>query len=290
MNMANQAIIFYGDAREVLPKLKTKGYSFDVAITSPPYWNLRDNKHPKQIGLEPTLNDYINILVEVFRSMRDLLNDNGSFFLNIGDLYGDKNLQLLPARLALALQDDGWILRNDIIWYKHNAMPSSVKDRLKNSYEHVFHFSKSQKYYYNLDAIREPHKSIGTTGWEKVKAKNGGNKQPNGRSNFRMGPEIPFHQYFHPKGKNPGDVWEINTKPFPEAHGSVFPEELCRKPILACSKEGGWVLDPFCGSATALKVAYDLGRSSVGIELNEKGYKPIIEKRLETIKTNPRLF
>jgi site-specific DNA-methyltransferase (adenine-specific) len=273
--------VVFGDCRRILSLLRENfNKRFRMVITSPPYWNLRDNKDSRQIGLEPTLDDYINELVRAFSLVRDLLAKDGSLFVNIGDMYEKGDLCLLPTRFAIAMKAAGWKLRNDIIWHKPNAMPMSVKNRLKNTYEHLLHFVSDDKYFYNLDAIREPHTSKGTTGWEKQKAKRGGNQQPNGRSHFRMGKEVPFDQYFHPLGKNPGDLWSIKTKPFPAAHHSVYPEELCTPPILATTEPADWVLDPFCGSGTTLLVAALNGRNAVGIELNMKDYRLVIEKRL----------
>jgi len=215
-----------------------------------------------QLGLEPHPNMFINNLVEIFRELKRVLKKTGSFYLNIGDTYyatsavtkdkwkhkksigtpeksnyvydekwlQPKQLMLIPSRLAIAMQEDGWILRNDIIWHKPNPMPTSVKDRLNNTYEHVFHFVKSRKYYYNLDAIRIPHK---TATFER--AKHAFNKT--GASIHSAVKETGQKKFAENllsgklSGKNPGDFWLINTKPCPKAHFAVFPKELVEGPI-----------------------------------------------------------
>jgi len=239
----------------------------DVVITSPPYWGLRDYGVDGQIGLESHPQEYIDKLVGVAREIKRVLKKSGSFYLNLGDTYfggggssghteetknlgrktssynptaghtlklsrtnwmQPKQLMLIPVRVAIALQDDGWVLRNDIIWHKPNPMPSSVKDRLNNTFEHVFHFVKSRKYYYDLDAIREPHKSeLHSPGnknrvplthhfdepdrvWGSSNGKNPGdiyrNKPVKTVKGMRQAPEPNEPNAFHIAGKNPGDV------------------------------------------------------------------------------------
>lgn len=135
--------------------------SVNLVFTSPPYFNLRNYRNePDQIGAEETIQDYVDKMVQVGRNVRDVLTPDGSYFLNIGDKYIDKRLTMVPYRVAIGMMDDGWILRNIIIWYKPNRMPCSIKDRLTNAYEPIFHFTKNEKYYYNLDAIRVPHETI----------------------------------------------------------------------------------------------------------------------------------
>jgi DNA modification methylase len=201
-------------------------------------------------------------------------------------------LALIPSRVAIALQDDGWILRNDICWYKPNGLPSSVKDRLTNRWEHIFHFVKQKKYYYDLDAIREPlkastikrirnrvrlHERTGRPFTEKSKyftadcSQFGANGFLSGKS---LGKLLDF------KGGNPGDFWSISVKPLSMCHFAVYPEELCIKPIKSSCPPGGIVFDMFAGSGTTLAVAKKLGRRFIGCELNPN-YVRLAEKRLK---------
>lgn len=207
-----------------------------------------------------------------------------------------KQLMLMPSRVAIAMQEDGWILRNDIIWHKPNPMPSSVKDRLNTTFEHVFHFVKSRKYYYDLDAIREKRKSNESRqdGCERDRIYNYRSKKKTNPSVYLITKEdrdrIRSKQYtegfkwekayFNPLGKNPGDFWEITTQPFPAAHFATYPEELCIKPIKSSCPKDGIVLDPFAGSGTTLFVAKKLRRNYVGFELS-KEYIKIAEMRLK---------
>jgi len=189
--------IICGDWIDVMATFSSE--SVDLVMFSPPYWGLRDYGVDGQIGLEATVDDYIENLVEGCREIKRILKKTGSVYIVIGDSYNGKCLVGLPYRLALALIDDGWILRNDVIWYKPNHMPESVKDRLTRSYEHIFHFVKSRKYYYNLDLIREPHTSIKDLGRKRTKQENS--------KYFGIRPSGYLVQ--HPKGKNPGDVLNL---------------------------------------------------------------------------------
>jgi len=253
-----------------------------------------------QLGLEPHPQMYIDHLVTIFREVKRVLKDSGSFWLNLGDSYyggkGDpygtyllqkhrkgkisgndlhkhksnwlqsKQKMLIPERVAIALQEDGWVLRNDIIWYKPNHMPSSVKDRLTSSYEHVFFFVKSRKYYFDLDSIRVPHTSIRWGKNTKYESKHSGLEK----------------QGYSELGKNPGDMWIINTKPFKGAHFAVFPTTLIEKIIKCAGPKGGIVLDTFIGSGTTGVVAKLLGLNFIGIELNPE-YCKIASKRIGNI-------
>jgi len=372
-------------------------------VTSPPFWGLRDYGVDGQLGLEPTYEEYVQNLSRVCEEIRRVLAKDGSFYLNIGDTYSGvlghhgnetagfskekmvaddkkparprnlpaKCLVGIPWRIALRLIDDGWTLRNDIIWRKPNAMPSSVKDRLTNTYEHIFHFVKSRKYYYNLDAIREPHrrkwspfnlrvrdaqkgrlqlkwgnkysasqgeidrydeknyltkhdlavKRSPTSSYDDplhvrayhTKGKNPGDVvyppflpqkgwidrtrsgayrqkplsvNPRGRNpgdvisiKDRIGDAhegdatanlYRAHVTHHLLGKNPGDFWEITTKPHPFAHFAVYPEEICIRPIISSSRIGDVVLDPFMGSGTTGVVALKLGRNFIGIDIKDE--------------------
>jgi len=399
---------------DVLEALKLmEDESIDMVMTSPPYWGLRDYGVEGQIGLEDHPIKFIEKMVEVFSIIRKKLKKTGSVYLNLGDTYfgswgntsreqkrdepigrppqsfsqkdnwlQPKQLLGMPWRVAIAMQNDGWILRNDIIWQKPNPMPSSVKDRLNNTFEHIFHLVKSRKYYYDLDVIREKSTNFNPAG-----------KGDKTKQNLMGG--MPAHQHLLQNslsGKNPGDIyeytgkadptdkslgqgsqirgevgknpdkslglrgshnpcdfWSITTQPFPEAHFAVYPEAICIKPIKSsCPKEicnecgfireriverevnfesgsgksgkepkgkyegspqtkstydirmgpvistttkgftkcscnvefhPGTVLDPFVGSGTTMKVARDLGRSSIGIEINHE-YVEIIKRRM----------
>jgi site-specific DNA-methyltransferase (adenine-specific) len=245
--------IFEGDAVTVLERLPEN--SVQCVITSPPYWGLRDYNIPNQIGLEPTLLQFINKLVSVFSEVRRVLRDDGVFWLNIGDGYTSgnrgwrapdkknparamsvrpdtpeglkpKDLQGIPWRLAFALQDDGWYLRADIVWNKPNAMPESVKDRPTRAHEYLFMLAKSEKYFYDRKAITEVN------------------------------------------GRNCRSVWNIHTQGFAGAHFATFPPKLVEPCIKASTRPGDFILDPFFGSGTVGVVAQELGRRYVGIELH----------------------
>jgi len=212
--------IHQGDARDTLADLPES--SVHMVMTSPPYFGLRDYGVDGQIGLEDELEEYIEELLDVFREVRRVLRPDGSAWLNLGDSYdGGKNKMLVPHRVGIALQDDGWIVRNDVTWVKPNPMPSSVKDRLNTTTEQVFHLAPEPDYWYDLDAIREEHKQ------DNALTKNRGRITRGGE------PAQPTDHTAHPAGKNPGDVFEVTTKPFPEAHFAVYPPELVEKPLKA---------------------------------------------------------
>jgi DNA modification methylase len=261
------------DARVALPKLPDK--SVQCCVTSPPYWSLRDYEMPGQIGLEPTVDQFIYRLVEIFSEVRRILKDDGVLWLNIGDAYTSgnrkyrardkknpiramsyrpdtpeglkpKDLLGMPWKLAFALQRDGWYLRSDIIWYKPNCMPESVKDRPTKAHEYLFLLSKSERYYYDYKAVRE-------------------------------------------NGRNRRTVWSIPTQPFKGAHFATFPYALIEPCILAGSKEGDYVLDPFFGAGTVGVVSGLLGREYIGIELNPE-YVEIAKDRIANEHKKPQLF
>jgi site-specific DNA-methyltransferase (cytosine-N4-specific) len=265
--------IFNGDTRQIVKDLPDSFYS--SIVTSPPYWGKRDYGFTEQLGAEPELNDYIQHLVEIFRVLRAKLKDNGTFWLNIGDSYTSgnrtwrdadkknpargmsyrlptpkglkpKDLIGVPWRLAIALQQDGWYLRSDIIWYKPNCQPESVKDRPTQSHEYIFLFSKSEDYYYDFESIKEPATVKGQL-------------------------------------RNKRSVWQVNTEAFPEAHFATFPEELIKPIILASTTEGQYVLDPFFGAGTVGVVCKKLNRHYHGIELNQE-YINIAEKRINNVR------
>lgn len=261
----SDSMIFEGDALTVLQCLPDQ--QAQCIVTSPPYWGLRDYNIDDQIGLEPTLPQFINSLVSVFREARRVLRDDGVLWLNIGDGFTSgnrgwrapdkknparamsvrpntpeglkpKDLMGIPWRLAFALQDDGWYLRADIIWNKPNAMPESVKDRPTRSHEYLFMFSKQEQYYYDRDAVKELN------------------------------------------GRNLRSVWNVNTTPFPGAHFATFPQKLVDPCVKASTRPGDFVLDPFFGSGTVGLAAEQLGRSYVGIELNPE-YVALAADRLQ---------
>lgn len=283
-----------------------------------------------QLGLEPTPELYIEHLTKIFNKVKRVLKKEGTLWLNIGDTYGGsrgkrgntptginrpsfkespwpkgitanmpKCLCMIPERLAWSLIQDGWVLRNKIIWYKPNAMPSSVTDRFSNRYEFIYMFSKQQKYYFDLDAVREAHKyPVDVARRMRQDKVEGGQpfkkgdpicrhtKIPGQMSESFGSPRARYNREgfenlntINPLGKNPGDVFEVTTQPFPEAHFAVFPEKLCEKPIKAGCPEGGIVLDPFCGAGTTLYVAQQLRRKYVGIDTKQE-YCKMCEKRL----------
>ncbi|MDX1909531.1 MAG: site-specific DNA-methyltransferase [Bacteroidia bacterium] len=267
------SIIFHGDTRDLLPKLPDNHYA--TCITSPPYWGKRDYGIKDQIGAEERLEDFIDNITSVFREVRAKLKPEGTLWLNIGDGYTSgnrtwraedkknparamtyrpatpdglkpKDLLGMPWRVALALQQDGWYLRSDIIWYKPNCQPESVKDRPTMAHEYLFLFSKEEKYYYDYEAIRESSKD---------------------------GTGI----------RNKRTVWEVNTEPFPEAHFATFPTKLVEPCVLAASPPGGIVLDPFLGSGTVGLVSQQLGREFHGIEINP-AYVQIAQRRLSHVQ------
>lgn len=272
--------LHHGDAAAVLASLPAG--SANCAVTSPPYFGLRDYGVDGQIGAEASPADFIAAMVAVFREVRRVLADDGTLWLNLGDSYnarpgqrkvGDKagakqatkrgstaspsrhvkglpakNLIGIPWRVAFALQDDGWLLRNDIIWSKPNAMPESVTDRLSSRHEHLFMFAKGPRYWFDLDPIREAPTSHDKTGTA--------------------------------RGKNPGDVWSVPTRPFPGAHFATMPPALAERCIVSGCKPGGVAIDPFSGSGTTGQAALKHGRRYVGIDLNSEYLDLSLQTRL----------
>jgi DNA modification methylase len=308
--------ILVGDAAARLRELP--GASVDCVITSPPYFQLRNYGTPEQIGLEPHVDGWVSSLNRVFAEVGRVLKPTGVLWLNLGDSFSrhtrygapSKSLLLAPERLLLALAADGWIVRNKVIWAKTNPLPSSVTDRLSLSYEVFYFLVRSPRYFFDLDAIREPHRSSAakrarppvnlTPEWAgPLAATLGGLRRA--RAAGTPG---------HALGKNPGDVWHIATHGYRGAHFATFPEALIRRPLLAtcpravCTACGrpwrrttrvdqetlvpcgcgaevlpGVVLDPFFGSGTVGVAAQRLGRDWIGIELNP-AYVELAEARL----------
>jgi len=278
-----------------------------TCITSPPYWGLRDYGNGDQIGLEETPDAYVQKMVEVFREVRRVLRDDGTVWLNLGDSYmaaknavpppqtvsGDnrgmptvvppnrkdqeglktKDLVGIPWRVALALQADGWYLRQDIIWHKPNPMPESVEDRCTKSHEYIFLLSKKSHYYFNNESIKEP-----TVGMGKTNIRFGGNKY--GDSTDPKHATKSGNEYTDSGLRNKRSVWTVNTKGYKGAHFATFPRDLIVPCVLAGSPVGGIVLDPFNGSGTTGVVSLNLGREYIGCELNPE-YIKLTETRIK---------
>jgi len=268
------SLILIGDVRDRLEELD-KG-SVRTCVTSPPYFGLRDYGVEGQMGMERTLEDFIDQLTSVMHLVHNALTPDGTLWLNLGDTY-HPNGQLLgvPWAVAFAMQDLGWWLRSDIIWHKPNVMPESTKTRPTKSHEHLFLFAKSSKYYYNADAIREPVSDVSL-----ARAKYGFHtNRPSAKSGSGIHVEQMGDRFVNPLGRNKRDVWTIPTASFRSAHFAVMPEALVEPCILAGSEEGDTVLDPFTGSGTVAVVANRHGRNFVGTELNPE-YAEIAKERI----------
>lgn len=300
--MENEYKIYQGDCLAVMKSMENGSVS--CVVTSPPYYGLRDYGVEGQLGLEETLQEYVERTVEIFREVRRVLREDGTLWLNLGDSYngsggagGDynkgglregqprypgrnemglkrKDLMGVPWRVAFALQADGWWLRQDIIWSKPNVIPESVTDRCTKAHEYVFLLSKSEKYFFNQKAIQEKSKKMKFTG--KI---SGTYAKDSGRND--SGPHY-SGGYATKEFRNKRSVWEINTKPYHGAHFAVMPPELARLCVMAGSREGDIVFDPFCGSGTTGAVALGLERKFLGIELNAE-YIALVEKRIGAV-------
>lgn len=261
--------LLIGDCRDALRALPDA--IANCVVTSPPYFGLRDYGVGGQIGMEDTPQQFVNTMVEVFRSVRRVLRDDGTLWLNLGDSYGAKKQLLgIPWRVALALQADGWHLRQDIIWHKPNVMPEPAKDRCVKSHEYIFLLSKSPTYHFDFEAIREPE----VCGRMRGPALHPDSKSTNGNGGLA--------RRVSDGKRNKRSVWSVNTKPFKEAHFATYPPELIEPCIIAGCPEGGTVLDPFFGSGTTGIVAERLGRKWIGCELSEE-YAEIARRRLGII-------
>ncbi|NLX56268.1 MAG: site-specific DNA-methyltransferase [Planctomycetaceae bacterium] len=261
-------VILCGDALQQLQRLPE--CIVDTVVTSPPYYQQRDYTSDLQLGHEATPAEYVQRLVKILAECRRVLRDAGSLWLVLGDKYVRGQQLGLPWRVALALIDDGWILRSDIIWHKPNAMPSAVRTRPTTDHEYVFFLTKSKQYYYDADAIREPHVTF--TAQSRMRGgrrhffqrdgtpENGKNR---GSSNLHAGR---WDQAFHPKGRNKRTVWSIPLSKFREAHFAVYPEQLVVNCLQAGCPPRGIVLDPFLGSGTTAVVARRLERDYIGID------------------------
>jgi DNA modification methylase len=308
--------VYCGHVLDVLQRLEPE--TVQTVVTSPPYWGLRDYGLEPQLwgdwkgslGLEPTPDLYVQHIVAIFREVKRVLRSDGTLWLNMGDSYAreggktegvprhwdgreddpgglhnlkplahefglkGKDLVGIPWRVVFALQADGWWLRSDIIWHKPNPMPESVTDRPTKAHEYMFLLSKSADYYYDADAIRESHVRL----WDESNA----GSMSSGRFDLAHGEKRPRAERGYPLpnplGRNKRSVWTIPTQPYKGAHFATFPEKLVEPCILAGSKKGDMVLDPFAGSGTTLAVAQRLGRRAIGIELNPN-YVKLIQER-----------
>jgi DNA modification methylase len=276
--------IHCGDAAEQLRKLPAA--AIDCVVTSPPYFRQRDYGTSRQLGQERTAQEYVERLRSILFEVKRVLKASGSLWLVLGDKYLDGAQLGIPWRVALTLQDDGWILRSDIIWHKPNAMPSAVKNRPTTDHEYVFLLTKSRKYFYDADAIREPHVTFSEESRMRggrrhfhqrdgtpERGKNGG------ASNLHDGR---WDQAFHPLGRNKRTVWSIPLSKFRGAHFAVFPEKLVTTCILASCPPGGVVMDPFLGSGTTVCVAAKLERHYIGIDCSAE-YCEIARQRLKQL-------
>ena len=301
--------VYFGDCRESMRQMAKDGIKVQTCITSPPYYGLRDYGVDGQIGNEQTPKEFIDNLVEVFACVWDILEDDGTLWVNLGDSYynyrpgkgqrvvansiasqkasefehsakrgnklegyKEKDLMGMPWRLAFALQDFGWYLRQDIIWHKPNPMPESVKDRCTKSHEYIFLLTKNPQYYFDSESIKEES----VTSWEigqqtRLQRKNA----TGGAISGGIGEKISTGET-----RNKRDVWSVSVKPYSGAHFAVYPEELIEPCVMAGSRVGDIVLDPFFGSGTTGAVAQKLGRQYIGCELNQ-GYEQLQKDRLQ---------
>lgn len=306
----DQLTLLHGDARDILASMPDR--SVDCIVTSPPYYGLRDYEGgSREIGHEITPSEYVSRLAGVFHEARRILKDDGTLWVNIGDSYAGKihpahggtsalggravqhrqgcaddgrtfdrprkNLLGIPWRLAFAMQDDGWLLRSDIVWHKPNAMPESVSDRPTKSWEHIFLFAKSERYWYDASAVRQPQSEA--TIQDLKHRHTFDNKGTNGGTRTDLARDR--RDYIPADGKrNMRDVWTIPTRPYPGAHFATYPIDLPLRCIQAGCRPGGVVLDPFSGSGTTGLAAAQLGHPYVGIDLNEEYLKLSLRTRL----------
>lgn len=314
--------IEFGDCRDTLRRWAAEGVKAQMCVTSPPYFGLRDYGVDGQIGLEQTPDAYCAAMVEVFRCVRDVLTDDGTLWLNIGDSYNSlggvhagrddnqtgvgagqrawregsaradgqvrsdgmsrrnrngthapglkaKDLIGIPWMLAFALRADGWYLRQDIIWHKPNPMPESVRDRCTKAHEYIFLLSKSERYYFDSDAMQEP-----------ASGRNPGNVNPHKHAGERFAEtKANLANVDARETRNRRSVWTVATRPYKGAHFATFPPALIEPCILAGSRPGDIVLDPFMGSGTTAQVALQHGRQYLGCELNPE-YNILQQERI----------
>lgn len=314
--MLARNVVEFGDCRQIMRQWAQDGVIAQTCVTSPPYFGLRDYGADGQIGLEPTPQEYVDALVDVFRAVRDVLAEDGTLWLNLGDSYASfrdgkaipdstrngnegtavgkglaknrmastfantpikhKDLIGIPWRVAFALQADGWYLRQDIIWHKPNPMPESVRDRCTKAHEYIFLLSKSQRYYFDNEAIKEPAKSK-SEGIRFGGSKYGDNDDPK----YATKSGNVSKEY---EKANRRSVWSVPTRPFRGAHFATFPPELIEPCILAGSRIDDVVLDPFMGSGTTAQVALRQNRAYLGCELNRQ-YQELQTERITNLQT-----
>lgn len=314
--MLARNVVEFGDCRQIMRRWAQDGIVAQTCVTSPPYFGLRDYGADGQIGLESTPQEYVDALVDVFRAVRDVLAEDGTLWLNLGDSYASfrdgkaipdstrngnegtavgkglpenrmastfvntpikhKDLIGIPWRVAFALQADGWYLRQDIIWHKPNPMPESVRDRCTKAHEYIFLLSKSQRYYFDNEAIKEPAKSK-SEGKRFGGSKYGDNDDPK----YATKSGNVSKEY---EKANRRSVWSVPTRPFRGAHFATFPPELIEPCILAGSRIDDVVLDPFMGSGTTAQVALRQNRAYLGCELNRQ-YQELQIERITNLQT-----
>lgn len=283
--------ILEGNCLETLKQVQDD--SIDCCVTSPPYYGLRDYGMDDQIGNEETADEFIARLVNVFREVRRVLKPTGTCWVNMGDSYAlgptgrfkRKDMLGVPWMLAFALRADGWYLRQDIIWHKPNPMPEPVKDRCTKSHEYIFMLTKSEKYFFDADAIKEPWKQNAHDIRRAVNKHPGySGKHTSGYNGAVRGQPVGDPS----KGRNKRSVWTVPTRSYKGAHFAVFPPDLIKPCILSGCPVGGVVLDPFGGSGTTAEVALINNRMAVLCELNPE-YIQLIKSRLAVINNTPLL-
>ncbi|WP_445677646.1 DNA-methyltransferase [Pseudomonas putida] len=315
--------ILVGDCIQMMRTLPDQ--SVHTCITSPPYFGLRDYGVDGQIGLEASPREFIDSLVAVFREVRRVLRDDGTIWVNMGDSYAGswgahgrddmglgscslsarqiaasarrkkqanhggfkpKDLMGMPWRLAFALQDDGWYLRQDIVWAKPNPMPESIKDRCTKAHEYLFLLSKSPRYYFDQGAIREPARAQSAPdGASRRNSFARGTKYTEGEHGQTAQHRAGRDDIDYDETRNKRSVWTVATASFKGAHFATFPPDLIRPCVLAGSPRGGMVLDPFGGAGTTALVAMQEGRQSVSCELNPE-YAAIARQRLDAARAD----
>ena len=318
VEVIGNATLYLGDCLEILRAMPDA--SVHTCVTSPPYFGLRDYGVDGQIGLEPTPDEYVARMVEVFREVRRVLRDDGTLWLNLGDSYshptkgtgggwaadpnnyahkaqafgarkfsmGDakpKDLMGIPWRVAFALQADGWYLRQDIIWHKPNPMPESVRDRCTKAHEYIFLLSKRPRYYFDSEAIKEPAVSEKPAGNKRHKYADAYAADVLGKHRTKAGLLALTGVEWEKRNKR--SVWTVATKPFKGAHFATFPPDLIEPCILAGCPEGGTVLDPFGGAGTTGLVATQAGRNAVLCEINPE-YVEMARKRIDAASLDAR--
>lgn len=281
--MTDYDFIEFGDCRDIMRGWAKEGIRAQTCVTSPPYFGLRDYGVDGQIGLEQTPDEYVAAMVEVFRCVRDVLADDGTLWLNIGDSYGgSKQLIGVPWRVAFALQADGWYLRQDIIWHKPNPMPESVRDRCTKAHEYIFLLSKSDRYFFDSEAMREPCSEDMQRRAAKGHTRGAGGKIDASRQDADTLRGEHAKVIDVSRGRNRRSVWSVPVRPYKGAHFATFPPALIEPCILAGSRVGNVVLDPFMGSGTTAAVARQHGRKYIGCELNE-AYGDLQDERIRSV-------